>query len=252
MEIAKERLEREFEVELVVTTPTVAYRVTTVTDEQLMVDNPVNLPSPQHISFIEEPFIVATIHLPGEYVGAVLKLCEERRGIQRKVDYHSTQRVIIVYEFPLNEVIVDFYNRLKSITRGYASFDYEFLEFRTSPLVKLDILINGDVVDALSLIVPQERAYTQGKSLCAKMRKIIPRQLFEVVIQAAVGNRIISRETVKALRKNVTAKCYGGDITRKRKLLEKQKEGKKKMKRIGRVDIPQSAFLALLEFEENA
>ena len=198
---------------------------------------------------------VAETVIPAVVIALIINLflaqATQVLGQSMEPNLHSTQRVVVVYEFPLNEVIVDFYNQLKSITRGYASFDYEFLEFRTSPLVKLDILINGEVVDALSLIVPQERAYLQGRSLCSKMRKIIPRQLFEVVIQAAVGNRIISRETVKALRKNVTAKCYGGDITRKRKLLEKQKEGKKKMKRIGRVDIPQSAFLALLEFDEQ-
>jgi GTP-binding protein LepA len=251
MEIIKERLSREYEVELVITVPTVGYRVTKVSGEVVVVDNPVKLPSPQQISLIEEPFIIASIHLPGEYVGAVLKLCEERRGIQQKVEYHSAHRVVIVYELPLNEVIIDFYDRLKSITRGYASFDYDLSEYRPSSLVKLDILINGEAVDALSLIVPREKAYTQGRELCSKMRKIIPRQMFEVVIQAAVGSRVIAREVVKALRKNVTAKCYGGDITRKRKLLEKQKEGKKKMKRVGRVDIPQSAFLALMEMREG-
>ncbi len=252
MEIIKERLEREFEVELLITVPTVIYKVTRVNGEVIMVDNPVNLPPPQEISVVEEPFVVASIHLPGEYVGAVLKLCEERRGVQQKVEYYSAQRVVIVYKLPLGEVIVDFFDRLKSITRGYASFDYDFVEFKASSLVKLDILINGDVVDALSLIVPQEKAYVKGKELCGKMRKIIPRQLFEVVIQAAIGNKVISRETVKALRKNVTSKCYGGDITRKRKLLEKQKEGKKRMKRVGRVDIPQSAFLALMEMGEKS
>lgn len=251
MEIIKERLSREYEVELVITVPTVGYRVTKVSGEVVVVDNPVNLPSPQQISLIEEPFIIASIHLPGEYVGAVLKLCEERRGIQRKIEYPSAHRVVIVYELPLNEVIIDFYDRLKSITRGYASFDYDLSEYRPSSLVKLDILINGEAVDALSLIVQREKAYTQGRELCSKMRKIIPRQMFEVVIQAAVGSRVIAREVVKALRKNVTAKCYGGDITRKRKLLEKQKEGKKKMKRVGRVDIPQSAFLALMEMREG-
>lgn len=251
MEVIEERLEREFDVGLVITVPTVVYKVIKVDGEVVMIDNPVKLPHPQQISIIEEPLVLASIHLPGEYLGAVLKLCEERRGIQRKVEYHSAQRVVIVYELPLNEVIVGFYDRLKSITRGYASFDYEFIEFRASSLVKLDILINGEVVDALSLIVPQERAYFRGKELCNKMRKMIPRQLFEVVIQAAIGSRVIARESVKALRKNVTAKCYGGDITRKRKLLEKQKEGKKKMKRIGRVDIPQSAFLTLMELDEK-
>jgi len=249
MEIIKERLDREFEVELVITVPTVVYKVTKVSGEVMMVDNPINLPSPQQLSLMEEPFVVASIHLPGEYMGAVLKLCEERRGVQQKIEYHSAHRVVIIYELPLSEVIVDFYDRLKSITRGYASFDYEFTDYRQSSLVKLDILINGDIVDALSLIVPRERAYVQGRELCSKMRKIIPRQMFDVVIQAAVVSRVISRETVKALRKNVTAKCYGGDVTRKRKLLEKQKEGKRRMKRIGRVDIPQSAFLALMEMK---
>ncbi|MBW1838986.1 MAG: elongation factor 4, partial [Deltaproteobacteria bacterium] len=235
MEIIKERLDREFEVDLVITVPTVVYKVTEVSGEVIMVDNPINLPSPQQLSLMEEPFVVASIYLPGEYMGAVLKLCEERRGVQQKIEYHSAHRVIIVYELPLSEVIVDFHDRLKSITRGYASFDYEFTNYRPSSLVKLDMLINGDIVDALSLIVPRERAYVQGKELCSRMRKIIPRQMFDVVIQAAVGSRVISRETVKALRKNVTAKCYGGDVTRKRKLLERQKEGKKRMKRIGRV-----------------
>lgn len=249
MEIIKERLEREYQVTLVITLPTVVYKVTTTDGEVVMVDNPVELPPPHCLSQIEEPYVLASLHLPGEYVGAILKLCEERRGTQRKIEYHSAQRVVITYELPLSEIIIDFHDRLKSLTRGYASLDYEFLHFKLSSLVKLDILINGEVVDALSLIVPQEKAYLQGKELCSKMRKIIPRQLFEVVIQAAIGSRIIARETVKPLRKNVTAKCYGGDITRKRKLLEKQKEGKKKMKRVGRVDIPQSAFLALMELK---
>jgi len=249
MEIIKERLEREYGLELITTAPTVSYKVTKTDGTLLEVDNPINLPSPQYIDHIEEPFIEATIHLPSEYLGAVLKLCEERRGIQKEIKYITPTRAMLIYELPLNEVVLDFYDRLKTLTRGYASMDYEYLETRPADLVKLDILINGEVVDALSLIVPRERAYHRGRMLVEKMRSIIPRQMFEVVIQAAIGSRVIARETVKALRKNVTAKCYGGDITRKRKLIEKQREGKKRMKQVGRVDIPQEAFLAILKVD---
>jgi GTP-binding protein LepA len=250
MEIAQERLEREFGLNLVITAPTVAYRVRTTGGETLMVDNPARLPSENEIEAIEEPFILAAIHVPEEYLGAVMGLCKERRGIQRDLRYAGHQHVILHYEMPLAEIVFDFYDRLKSGTRGYASLDYEFLDFRPEHLVKLDVRINGDVVDALSMIVHRDRAYERGRALCEKMRQLIPRQMFEIAIQAAIGAKIIARESVKALRKNVTAKCYGGDITRKRKLLEKQKEGKRRMKQVGRVEIPQEAFLALLRLGE--
>ncbi|HEY6394326.1 MAG TPA: translation elongation factor 4, partial [Candidatus Binataceae bacterium] len=250
MEIAQERLEREFGINLIVTAPTVAYQVRTTANTTLMVDNPSLLPPENEIEAVEEPFILASIHMPEEYLGAVMKLCEDRRGIQRDLKYLGDNRVILHYELPLAEIVFDFYDRLKSISRGYASLDYEFLDFRTGPLVKLDIRINGEVVDALSIIVHRDKAYERGRALCEKMRQLIPRQMFEVAIQAAIGAKIIARESVKPLRKNVTAKCYGGDITRKRKLLEKQKEGKKRMKQVGRVEIPQEAFLALLKVEE--
>jgi GTP-binding protein LepA len=250
MEIAQERLEREFGLNLVVTAPTVAYRVRTISGETVMVDNPTHLPPENEIEAIEEPFILASIHVPEGFLGAVMSLCEERRGTQRDLRYAGHQRVILHYEMPLAEIVFDFYDRLKSVSRGYASLDYEFLDFRPEHLVKLDIRINGEVVDALSVIVHRDKAYERGRTLCEKMRQLIPRQMFEVAIQAGVGAKIIARETVKALRKNVTAKCYGGDITRKRKLLEKQKEGKKRMKQVGRVEIPQEAFLALLKVGE--
>jgi GTP-binding protein LepA len=250
MEIAQERLEREFGLNLVITAPTVAYRVRTTNGETLMVDNPARLPSENEIEAIEEPFILASIHVPEDYLGAVMGLCKERRGIQRDLRYAGHQHVILHYEMPLAEIVFDFYDRLKSGTRGYASLDYEFLDFRPEHLVKLDVRINGEVVDAISMIVHRDRAYERGRALCEKMRQLIPRQMFEIAIQAAIGTKIIARESVKALRKNVTAKCYGGDITRKRKLLEKQKEGKKRMKQVGRVEIPQEAFLALLRLGE--
>ena len=250
MEIAQERLEREFGINLIVTAPTVAYRVRTISGELTTVDNPALLPDESTIEAIEEPFILASIHMPEEYLGAVMKLCEDRRGIQRDLRFLGEQRAILHYELPLAEIVFDFYDRLKSVSRGYASLDYEFLDFRAGPLVKLDIRINGEVVDALSIIVHRDKSYERGRALCEKMRQLIPRQMFEVAIQAAIGSKIIARESVKALRKNVTAKCYGGDITRKRKLLEKQKEGKKRMKQVGRVEIPQEAFLALLKVGE--
>jgi GTP-binding protein LepA len=250
MEIAQERLEREFGLNLVITAPTVAYRVRTTAGETSMVDNPALLPPENTIETVEEPFILASIHVPEEYLGAVMRLCEERRGVQRDLRFAGHQHVILHYEMPLAEIVFDFYDRLKSSTRGYASLDYEFLDFRPEHLVKLDVRINGEVVDALSMIVHRDRAYERGRALCEKMRELIPRQMFEVAIQAAIGAKVIARETVKPLRKNVTAKCYGGDITRKRKLLEKQKEGKKRMKQVGRVEIPQEAFLALLKLGE--
>jgi len=249
MEIIRERLEREFALSLITTAPTVAYRVTTTAGETLMVDSPAKLPEPQHIAAIEEPFILATVHLPETYLGGVLKLCEEKRGRQRELKYLGRGRIMVTYELPLNEVVLDFYDRLKSVSKGYASLDYDFMDLRASDLVKLDIRINGEPVDALSLIVHRDRAYPRGRELAEKMKELIPRQMFEVAIQASIGTKIIARETVKAIRKNVTAKCYGGDITRKRKLLEKQKEGKRRMKQVGRVEIPQEAFLAVLKVE---
>ena len=250
MEIAQERLEREFGLNLVITAPTVAYRVRKNDGEIVMVDNPSRLPDESAIEAIEEPFILASIHVPQEYLGAVMNLCEERRGVQRDLRFAGRGRAILHYEMPLAEVVFDFYDRLKSVSRGYASLDYEFLDFRPGSLVKLDLRINGDVLDALSVIVHRDRSYERGRVLCEKMREHIPRQMFDVAIQASIGAKIIARESVKALRKNVTAKCYGGDITRKRKLLEKQKEGKKRMKQVGKVEIPQEAFLALLKVGE--
>ena len=247
MDIVRERLEREFALSLITTAATVVYRITRTNGETLFIDNPVRMPAEGEIEQIEEPVIRATIHLPQEYVGAVLGLCEEKRGTQKEIRYLGPKRVMLVYELPLNEIVVDFYDRLKSVSRGYASMDYEVAGYRPANLVKLDVRINGDLVDAMSMIVHRDKAYYRGRDLVQKMRELIPRQLFEVVIQAAIGSRVISREAVKALRKNVTAKCYGGDITRKRKLLERQKEGKKRMKQVGKVEIPQEAFLAALK-----
>jgi len=247
MEIIQERLEREYGLNLITTAPNVIYQVTTIGGHVLNVENPSKLPSLQELVSIREPYVLATIYLPNSYVGAVLKLCEEKRGIQKQIKYLSIDRVVLTYELPLNEILFDFYDRLKSASRGYASFDYEHLDFRESDMVKLDILINGDMLDAFSLITHKENAYFRAKSLVARMKDLIPRQMCEVVIQGAIGSKVIARETIRPLRKNVTAKCYGGDITRKRKLLEKQKEGKKKMKQIGKVEIPQEAFLAILK-----
>ena len=251
MEIIQERLEREFGVDLITTAPTVVYRVTTVKGETINVDSANKLPDVQNIDIIEEPFILASVHVPNEFVGAVLALCEEKRGVQREIKYLTATRVMVIYELPLNEIVMDFFDRLKSLSRGYASLDYEHLDYRPSELVRLNVLINGDLVDALSLIVHRDKAQYRGRDLVAKMKEFIPRQQFEVAIQAAIGNKVIARETVKALRKDVTAKCYGGDISRKRKLLEKQKEGKKRMKQVGNVELPQEAFLAILKVKEN-
>jgi len=246
MEIVQERLEREFNMDLVTTAPGVLYRVTTTDDEVHEIDSPAKLPDAGLIKVIEEPVITAMILTPAEHVGGILRLCQDKRGVQRTLEYLSSDRVLVTYELPFNEVVLDFYDRLKTISRGYASLDYHVTGYWPSPLVKLDILVNGDPVDALSIIVHRDTAYERGRLLASKMRELIPRQMFEVAIQAAIGGRIIARESVKAMRKNVLAKCYGGDITRKRKLLEKQKEGKKRMKRVGKVEIPQEAFLAVL------
>jgi GTP-binding protein LepA len=245
MEIIQERLEREFGLALIATAPSVRYRVETVQGESIEIDNPAKLPPVGDILTITEPYVRGSIFVPTEFMGGIYKLAQEARGEHRAVE-HIGKRVHLTFDFPLAEIIVDFYDRLKSLSRGYASFDYDFLEFRPSELVKLDILLNADPVDALSLIVHRDKAYERGKMLAEKLKGVIPRQMFEVVIQAAIGSRIIARETVRPLRKNVTAKCYGGDITRKRKLLERQKEGKKRMKQLGRVEIPQEAFLSVL------
>jgi len=247
MDIVRERLEREFALSLITTAATVIYRVTKTTGETMQIDNPVRMPSEGDIEQIEEPVIEASIHLPQEFLGSVLNLCEEKRGSQKEIRYLGPTRVLLIYELPLNEIVVDFYDRLKSVSRGYASMDYEIAGYRPADLVKLDVRINGDLVDAMSMIVHRDKAHYRGRDLVQRMRQLIPRQLFEVVVQAAIGSRVIARESVKPLRKNVTAKCYGGDITRKRKLLERQKEGKKRMKQVGKVEIPQEAFLAALK-----
>jgi GTP-binding protein LepA len=250
LEIVQARLEREYGLNLITTAPTVVYEVVTRKGEIIPVDNPAKLPDAALISEIREPIITATILAPQEYVGAVIGLCVEKRGIQKDMLYHGRQ-VVLTYELPLNEIVMDFFDRLKSVSRGYASLDYNFLEFRPSELCKLDTLINGDKVDALSVIVHRDQSQYRGRELATKLRGIIPRQMFDVAIQAAIGTKVIARETVKALRKNVTAKCYGGDVTRKRKLLERQKEGKKRMKQVGSVEIPQEAFLAILRVEDK-
>ncbi len=249
MEIIQERLEREFGLDLITTAPTVVYKVHKASGEIMTIDSANQMPELQHLEFIEEPFILAHIHLPNEFVGGVLALCEEKRGVQREIRYLTQTRVMIIYELPLNEIVLDFYDRLKSISKGYASLDYEHLDYRRSELARLNILINGEIVDALSLIVHRDKSYYRGRDLVSRMKELIPRQMFEVAIQAAIGNKVIARETVKALRKDVLAKCYGGDITRKRKLLEKQKEGKKRMKNVGNIELPQEAFLAILKVE---
>ncbi len=250
MEIVKERLEREFELELISTAPTVIYRTTDRNGKVSYVDNPSHLPSPDKMELIEEPYVLVSVHTPGTYLGAIFDLCIKKRGTQRDLKYVTQDRVIVEYEIPLSEIVFDFYDRLKSVSRGYASMDYEPIGYRGSDLIKLDVLVNGEPVDALSIIVHKERSYERGRDLIQKLRSLIPRQLYEVIIQASIGSKIIARESVKPVRKDVTAKCYGGDVTRKRKLLEKQKAGKKRLKQVGNIEIPQEAFLAVLKTSE--
>ena len=249
MEIAQERLEREFNLQLITTAPSVVYQVHLKKGVVISVDNPSQLPSPIEIEYIEEPYILARVLTPQEYVGGIMKLAQERRGVQNHMEYPAPNRVMLEYEIPLNEIVLDFYDQLKSISKGYASLDYELIDFRKGALVKLDILLNGEMVDALSMIVPRDKAPFQGRELAKKIKEFIPKQMYEVAIQAAIGAKVIARETQGALRKDVTAKCYGGDVTRKRKLLEKQKAGKKRMKRVGSVEVPQEAFMAVLKIE---
>lgn len=250
LEIIQERLEREYDLSIITTVPNVEYKVYQTDGEVLLVDNPATMPDAVKIEYIEEPYITSQIIVPTEFIGNIMKLAQDRRGIYKTTNYIDTKRVDLHFEFPLAEIIFDFYDRLKSLTKGYASFDYEIIDYRKSELVKLDIMLNGDPVDALSTIIHKDNAYYWGRKLCEKLRKLIPRQMFEVAIQAAIGSKVIARETISALRKNVIAKCYGGDISRKRKLLEKQKEGKKRMKQVGSVEIPQEAFLAVLSIEK--
>ncbi len=249
MEIIQERLEREYDLNLVTTLPSVEFRITKTDGEVIMVDNPVNMPPQGKIDFIEEPYVKASILTPTEFIGNIMKIAQDKRGVYINTDYIDPTRADLHYEFPLAEIIYDFYDKLKSVSKGYASLDYEFLAYKQGDMVKLDILINKEQVDALSIIVHREKGYEWGRKICAKLKEIIPRQMFEVMIQSAIGSKIIARETIRAMRKNVTAKCYGGDITRKRKLLEKQKEGKRRMKQLGRVEVPQEAFLAVLKVD---
>jgi GTP-binding protein LepA len=250
MEIIQERLEREFNLDLITTAPSVVYNVYTTSGEKVRVENPAKLPSPTLIDRAEEPIVTLTVHVPAEFVGPVLALCQDRRGTQKGMQYAAADRVIVTYEVPFAEVLFDFHDKLKSITRGYASMDYELLGYRADNLVRVDILVNGEPLDALSIIVHKDKAYARGRSLAEKLKEFVPRQQYDVAIQASIGGKVIARETVKALRKDVTAKCYGGDISRKRKLLEKQKEGKKRMKQVGTVEIPQKAFLAILKVDQ--
>lgn len=249
MEIVQERLEREFDLDLITTAPSVVYHVVKTNGEIVEVDNPAHFPEPQYIDWVEEPYVRATMVTPSEYIGPLMELCQDRRGIFVNLEYLTPERAQLVYEMPLNEILMDFYDRLKTRSRGYASLDYEPIGYREGKLVKMDILLSGEPVDALSSIVHQEKAYSRGRQLAEKLKEVIPRQLFEVPIQAAIGQRIIARETVRALRKDVLAKCYGGDVSRKRKLLERQKEGKKRMKQLGRVEVPQEAFMAVLRID---
>ena len=250
MNIVQERLEREFDAELITTSPTTIYRATLADGSVVEIDNPAKLPAAGEYKQLEEPAVLAKIHTPNDHLGAIMKLCEDRRGIQQGLEYVGTNRVLLSYELPFAEVVYDFFDKMKTVSRGYASLDYELTGYRVAPLVRLDVLLNGEKVDALSIIVHRERAYERGKALTAKLRKIIPRQQFDVAIQAAIGVKVIARETVKAYRKDVTSKCYGGDISRKRKLLERQKEGKKRMKQVGSVEVPQEAFLSILKVDE--
>ena len=249
MEIIQERLEREYNLDLITTAPSVVYKINLTNGEQINLDNPTNMPPLANIESMEEPFVRADIITPTEYVGNIMELCQDRRGIYKDMKYIDTTRSVIHYELPLNEIIYDFFDAIKSRTKGYASFDYEMKGYVKSKLVKLDMLLNGEIVDALSFIVHEEKAYARGRKIAEKLKENIPRQLFEIPIQAAIGNKIIARETVKALRKDVLAKCYGGDITRKKKLLEKQKEGKKRMRQVGSVQIPQEAFMSVLKLD---
>ena len=250
MEVVQERLEREYNLDIITTAPSVVYHITKTSGETISIDNPTNYPDPSLIARAEEPMTTAHIYTPSDYVGSIMDLCQERRGVFKDMKYIDTDRVDIHYELPLNEIIYDFFDALKSRTRGYASFDYELDGYRESRLVKLDIMLNGDVVDALSFILHEDKAYPRARKMAEKLKEKIPRQLFEVPIQACVGGKIIARETVKALRKDVLAKCYGGDITRKKKLLEKQKEGKKRMRQLGSVEVPQEAFMSVLKLDE--
>jgi GTP-binding protein LepA len=249
MEIIQERLEREFNLNLITTAPSVRYRITVPGDGVLEVDNPAKVPDQGKVDQIEEPIINATVHLPQEYVGPIMQLCQERRGVQKGLHYDAGGRVRVQYEMPLAEIVFGFYDRLKTLSRGYASLDYEPAGYRMADLIRLDVLVNGERVDALSIITHRDTAYQRGMDLCVKMKDVVPRQMFDVAIQAAIGSRVIARTTVKAVRKDVTAKCYGGDITRKKKLLEKQKEGKKRMKSVGSVELPQEAFLTVLKVD---
>ena len=250
MEIIQERLDREYQVEIITTLPNVLYQILTKDGRVIDIDNPSSLPASAEIDEVREPILAVQILVPSEYIGAVMKICTDRRGIYVNTEYLDGSRAILSFEMPLAEIVIDFYDRLKSVSRGYASFDYEHKEMRAGPLAKLDIMINGDPLDALSVIIHRDKAHSWGRQLCTKLKELIPRQMFEVIIQGAVGSKIISREVVKPFRKNVTAKCYGGDVTRKRKLLERQKEGKKRMKQFGKVEIPQEAFLAALKMED--
>jgi GTP-binding protein LepA len=250
MEIIQERLDREYHVDIITTLPSVLYEIVTKDGAVIAVENPANLPPSGEIDEVREPILSVQILTPSEYIGAVMRICTDRRGIYLNTEYLDASRAILSFEMPLAEVVIDFYDRLKSVSKGYASFDYDHKEMRAGPLSKLDILINGDPLDALSVIIHRDKAYVWGRQLCAKLKELIPRQMFEVIIQGAVGSKVISREVVKPFRKNVTAKCYGGDVSRKRKLLEKQKEGKKRMKQFGKVEIPQEAFLAALKMED--
>ena len=250
MEIIEERLEREYNIDIITTAPSVIYKIIKSDGETVYIDNPTNYPDPSHISEAYEPMATAHIYAPSEYVGNIMELCQDRRGIFKNMKYIDSDRVDIHYELPLNEIIYDFFDTLKSRTRGYASFDYEILGYVKSDLVKLDMMLNGDIVDALSFIIHKDKAYTRGRKMAEKLKEKIPRQMFEIPIQACIGGKVIARETVKAMRKDVLAKCYGGDITRKKKLLEKQKEGKKRMRQLGTVEVPQDAFMSVLKLDE--